>query len=272
VPAPGSQALIQWLPRLFERCRVTVIGPTYGGHALAWALGGHIVGEVATADQVPADSAVVVVVNPNNPDGRIIDADRLLLLTGDRTVIVDEAFADVTPEVSVAGHVTSPACRGTLIVLRSVGKFFGLAGMRLGFALVHGALSEKLRQALGPWAVSGPAAAVGAVALQDDVWIRAARVRLTATSGRLDGLLVRNGFDVIGGTALFRLVEHVRAADLFEHLAQAAILTRAFDHQPFWLRLGLPGNDGEFERLAEALSLWRPRAAASATPGTRRRG
>jgi len=266
VPAPGSQALIRWLPRLLPPARVAILGPTYREHQASWLAGGHSVEEVASPDHVPPEAGVVVAVNPNNPDGRIINGERLMALAKDRLLVVDEAFADVVPEVSLA----SRAGRPNLVVLRSVGKFFGLAGMRLGFALTGGPLADDLRRAMGPWAVSGPASAVGAVALADNAWITAARVRLTAAAGRLDGLLMRNGLRVAGGTTLFRLVDHPRAAELFEHLAGAGILTRRFNDRSSWLRIGIPGSDGSFERLESALAVWRPRAGASSGSTSRR--
>ena len=256
VPAPGSQALIRWLPRVLLPTRVAVLGPTYREHQASWLAAGHTVEEVAGPDQVPPEAGVVVAVNPNNPDGRVINGERLMALAKDRLLVVDEAFADVMPEVSLA----SRAGRPNLVVLRSVGKFFGLAGMRLGFALTGEPLAGDLRRAMGPWAVSGPSSAVGAVVLADGAWTTAARVRLTAAAGRLDGLLMRNGLRVSGGTTLFRLVDHSRSAELFEHLAAAGILTRRFIDKPSWLRIGIPGSDGAFERLSSALAAWRPRA------------
>jgi cobalamin biosynthesis protein CobC len=260
VPAPGSQAIIQWLPRLLPTAKVAVVGPTYREHRCCWAAAGHAVAEIAAVEQVPEDAGVLVLANPNNPDGRIVDPDRLLSLAGNRLLVVDEAFADLAPEISLARHAGRP----DLVVLRSFGKFFGLAGIRLGFALLGEPLATRLRRALGPWSVSGPAAAVGAVALADDAWARAARTRLTAGSSRLDGLLMRTGLRIAGGTSLFRLVEHPRANELFELLARAAILVRRFAEQPAWLRFGIPGDDGAFDRLSEALAAWRPQAVAPA--------
>lgn len=260
VPTPGSQAAIEWLPRLISPTCVAIVGPTYHEHALCWARAGHTVIEVAGVAAIPKTADVVVCVNPNNPDGRRLEPDALLALSDGRLLVVDEAFADLTPEISVAGAVADHS----VVVLRSFGKFFGLAGLRLGFVLAGEPLATRMREAVGPWAVSGPAAAVGAVALADAAWARAARVRLTAAAGRLDGLLMRNGLTVAGGTCLFRLASSDRAGALFEHLAQAAILVRRFAGRPAWLRFGLPGDDSGFERLASALSGWRPKSAVSA--------
>lgn len=257
VPAPGSQSLIQWLPRLYPRAAVAVIGPTYNEHAAAWSQAGHQVRETETFIDDLDRALVVVVVNPNNPDGRVFEPQRMLAAARHRIVIVDEAFADVAPEVSTAPWAGRP----DLVILRSVGKFFGLAGLRLGFALAAPDLAAKLRDALGPWAVSGPAAAIGAAALRDEAWIASTRATLAASRARLDALLTSHGLTVAGGTDLFRLLILERAHDLYDHLARAAILTRPFAARPHWLRLGLPGNDAAFARLDAALASWRGHAA-----------
>lgn len=265
VAAPGSQAIIQCLPRLLPPTRVAVVSPTYREHVTCWSAAQHNVVEVRAPEEVPEDAAIVVLANPNNPDGRLLNPERLLRLTEERLLVVDEAFADVVPNVTLAPHVGRP----NLIVLRSFGKFFGLAGMRLGFALAGEASATLLRRGLGPWAVSGPAAAIGAVALADDAWARAARVRLMAAAGRLDGLLMRAGLRIAGGTSLFRLVEHASAEQLFDSLARSAILVRRFSERPQWLRFGIPGDDEGFERLRQALAAWRARCPAqTASPGS----
>ncbi len=165
-------------------------------------------------------------------------------------MVVDEAFADLDPDHSVASHAGAPG----LVVLRSFGKFFGLAGLRLGFGLAASEVSDRLREALEPWAVSGPAAQFATRALRDTAWIESTRARLKQGAARLDALVKEAGLTVIGGTALFRLVVTVAAPDLFAHLARCGILVRHFPDRPDWLRLGQPADECGYARLAEALA------------------
>jgi len=250
--APGSQALIQVLPRLRAPGRVAVLGPTYAEHARGWAAAGHAVAEVRRLEEA-GGADVVVIVNPNNPDGRVVPAAVLLDLAGRQAarggwLVVDEAFADTMPEVSVAGEVDRPG----LVVLRSFGKFFGLAGVRLGFALARPDLADAVRRGVGPWAVSGPALAIGAVALADRAWIADMRQRLVAETSALDAHLQRMDLSVSGGTPLFRLVTHDRAQDYHRAFGRAGILVRRFPEHPEWLRLGLPPGEAARARLAQA--------------------
>ena len=256
VPAPGTQALIQWLPRLFgARTRVTVLGPTYNEHAHGWSLAGHEVTEASGLDAIDPLADVVVAVNPNNPDGRRLEADALMGLAAELAarggwLVVDEAFSDVSPELSLAAKAGTPG----LVVLRSFGKFFGLAGLRLGFALCGADLAGRLTRALGPWTVSGPAVEVAAAALADEPWIGAMRKRLKVEAARLDGLLKDNELKVIGGTDLFRLSQSAQAREVHARLARNGILVRRFSQQVHWLRFGLPGDENSWKRLEDALS------------------
>lgn len=257
VAAPGSQALIQIIPRLRPPGRVAVLGPTYGEHAACWAAAGH---RVATVDAVgPSENwDVVVVTNPNNPDGAVRDPAWLLDLAGGLAasggwLVVDEAFADVVPTVSLAARTRLPG----IIVLRSFGKFFGLPGLRLGFALAASELAGRIAAALGPWAVSVPAIEVGARALDDAAWIADTSDRLAVAARRLDDALGDVGLRVAGGTALFRLVEHASAGALFQALGEHGILVRHFPDRPDRLRFGLPADDAAFARLADALAATR---------------
>jgi cobalamin biosynthesis protein CobC len=249
----GSQAFIQTLPRLRPVGRVAVISPTYSEHARAWTAAGHDVHQVRPGVDL-AGFDVVVVVNPNNPDGRQIEAETLIALADHlhahgRWLVVDEAFADADPDHSVAAQ----AGRGGLIVLRSFGKFFGLAGVRLGFALCADDMAAELQRNLGPWPVSGPALHIGRQALGDRAWHAQTRRQRHADKQRLDKLLRDAGHKIIGGTALFRLVE-TDGPGLHRHLAQHGIWTRAFDFSPHLLRLGLAGEETAWQRLTNALS------------------
>jgi cobalamin biosynthetic protein CobC len=255
VAAPGTQALIQLLPRLKPGAPVAVLGPTYAEHAACWAAAGMAVTTVPSLEAAEAAGAVVIVaVNPNNPDGRTL-ASANLLATADRLaardgfLIVDEAFADAAPACSVA----SAADRPGLVVLRSFGKFFGLAGVRLGFALGDDAEIARLAAFLGPWAVSGPAIAIGCAALADRPWQQAARLRLVADAVCLHVLLAGSGLIVRGGTSLFCLAEHVNAPALHDRLGRAGILVRAFADRPTLLRFGLPPDAAAWRRLETAL-------------------
>jgi cobalamin biosynthesis protein CobC len=265
VPAPGVQALIQVLPHLRKSSRVAVFGPTYTEHAWAWTAAGHEVhildgNRIEKWENVLAKVDVAILVNPNNPDGRKIGPDALLalsqgLLERGGWLVVDEAFADVTPGISLAGHVGLPG----LVVLRSFGKFFGLAGVRLGFALLWADLEGALYQGLGLWAVSGPAIAVGQKALNDKAWAEKTRASLDRDRERLDRILSAAELEILGGTSLFRLVKTQRARKLYDYLGGAGILVRFFSEHPHWLRFGLPGKEEEFERLKAALIDWRSR-------------
>lgn len=253
VPAPGTQMLIQWLPRLRPPSRVAVVSPTYGEHAASWIAAGHDVIELGDLEGA-ASADVVVITNPNNPDGRVFRPDELnhlanRLASNGGWLIVDEAFADTVPEVSLAGATARPG----RILLRSFGKFFGLAGLRLGFALAPPDLAAALRAALGPWSVSGPAIEIGRRALADSDWIDATRTRLAEATRDLDALLASASLRVIGGTTLFRLAAHPRAPDLFERLGRAGILVRSFPDHPSRLRFGLPADQAATRRLRTAL-------------------
>lgn len=253
-PVPGTQAALQWLPRLRPSSRVRVVGPTYAEHAHTWRAAGH---EVRILDALPAAGAdvdVIVVVNPNNPDGRIIAPERLIQIAGDLAghggwLVVDEAFAEVAPEISIAAQAGMPG----LVVLRSFGKFFGLAGLRLGFVLAWPALVREIAAALGPWAVSGPALSVAGRALRDGAWIAATRARLGADAARLDGMLTEAGLRVVGGTHLFRLAAAEDGPAWFARLLRAGIAVRRFRERPDWLRFGLPGRNEDWIRLSDAL-------------------
>jgi cobalamin biosynthetic protein CobC len=252
VAAPGTQVLISLLPRLLPRSRVAVLGPTYAEHQRAWRQAGHSVSEIGSLDQAD-DADVVVAVNPNNPDGRLLDRRTLLSLAeGLRGrggwLVADEAFADFDGGETLVPHLPENA-----VVLRSFGKTYGLAGLRLGFAIAPPRLAAPLREALGPWAVSGPAIEAGRLALRDREWLAAAKGARAADASRLDGLLASLADAPPRGTILYRLMESRRAPDLFAHLGRRGIWVRRFAHDPRLLRFGLPGSEEAWSRLEAAL-------------------
>jgi cobalamin biosynthetic protein CobC len=246
VAAAGSEALIRLLPRLLEARRIAIPTRTYGGHAEAWRAAGA---EQVAVDDPTADLRVLV--NPDNPTGQALSPDQVLGLT-DSPLLVDEAFVEVDPALSIAA-LAGAAGHERLIVLRSFGKFHGLAGVRLGFLIAKPALAARVRQALGDWPVSGPAIAAGLAAYADPEWAVQTRRRLTENAKRLDTLLRRAGFEIAGGTSLFRLTRAPDAARRFEVLAQAGILTRPFGWDETLIRFGLPGAETDWLRLANAL-------------------
>ena len=256
LPVAGSQAAIQALPALRGRSRVGVLDPGYAEHAHAWRRAGHEV-QGASAESLLAHASsydVVVLIHPNNPGGERFELDALLALHATLArrggwLVVDEAFIDATPERSLCAVPELPG----LIVLRSVGKFFGLAGARAGFVCAEPALLVALRERLGPWALSGPTRHVLKLALADHAWQTAQRERLHAASTRLSTLLTRHGLTPDAGCDFFQWRRDERAPTLQHALAQQGVLVRRFE-QPHSLRFGLPGDDAAFARLDAALA------------------
>lgn len=262
LPVAGSQAAIQALPRLRSRSRVGVPTPAYAEHAHAWRREGHEVVDLS-AKAIASELAqldVLLLVNPNNPGGERFPPGQLLqwhaqLASRGGWLIVDEAFIDATPELSVA-----PRCGVEgLVVLRSLGKFFGLAGARVGFVLAWPALLRRLMSLLGPWSVSGPSREIARLALRDRDWQQHTRERLFMEAGRLASLLERHGLEPTGGTPLFCYCPDAEARDLYQRFAAQGILLRYFP-QPAALRFGLPGTEADWQRLESALFTLRPHA------------
>lgn len=254
VAAPGTQALIQWLPRLFPARRVGILGTTYSEHETCWRSASANVTVVPALPDLTAFD-VAVVVNPNNPDGRTCRPDDLADIASSLSkrgglLVVDEAFMDVLD----TSNSFAPKLPDTgAVVLRSFGKMYGLAGLRLGFAIASPESGRVIRGAIGPWAVSGPAIEIGRRALADTRWRNDSIRRLNRAADDLDRLLRSAGFDLLGGTCLFRLAQHPRAGVWFERLCRAGILTRPFRTQPDWLRFGIPGSRVAWGRLQSVL-------------------
>jgi cobalamin biosynthetic protein CobC len=262
LPVAGSQAAIQLLPTLLPRAAVACISPIYSEHPQAWQRAGHKLRFLQNAllpRALAAATPYVLLCNPNNPTADrhprelAVDAAKQLKKRGG-WLIVDEAFIDPTPADSLtplAGSDEAP----NLIVLRSLGKFFGLGGARVGFIFAAPDLLARMNEAMGPWTISGPSREVARQALLDIDWQAAARHRLLAAGERLHQLLAPLG--EVKSTALFATLTSPQAGELHESLARRGILTRRFDQQPL-LRIGLPGREAEWQRLADALTAWSP--------------
>jgi cobalamin biosynthetic protein CobC len=260
LPVNGSQAAIMALPRLRAAGTVAVLFPGYGEYAPAWAAAGHGVIE-CTADEVLQKNAdVIVLANPNNPDGQVFSREALLAAAERQAqrqgwLVVDEAFADVDSGHSLAAVAGTEAAKN-VIVLRSLGKFFGLAGARVGFCIAAKDILNRLQDLLGPWPLANPARFAAKVGLGDTAWQINQRAYLCQASARLAALLRQYGLAPKGGTALFQYVPFQRGSEglaaLYTHFAQRGILVRRFT-QPAALRFGLPDCEVAWTRLEAAL-------------------
>ncbi|MBY5352029.1 pyridoxal phosphate-dependent class II aminotransferase [Rhizobium leguminosarum] len=275
LPVPGTQSVIQLLPRLVEAGRlvgvadeqvdvtdnriavtddrIAVVSPTYGEYARAFTSGGFTVDAVDNLAAIGIEHRLAVVVNPNNPDGRVWPAETLIALhdrmkAAGGLLVVDEAFGDTDPALSLASRAPQLT---NLIIFRSFGKFFGLAGLRLGFAIARGDILARFEDWLGPWAVSGPALSIAGSLLRSDV--SAIRSRINERCTGQHAVLKGGGVRMAGGTALFTLVADARAGDIYMHLCRHHILVRKFEYAPNWLRFGLTPDPAADRRLGEAL-------------------
>jgi cobalamin biosynthetic protein CobC len=246
VALSGAQAAIQLVPLLRPTGLARVLGPTYNEHAATLRACGWQVEEVGDLDALRG-ADIAIVVNPNNPDGRHWSRAALLALVGQvGLLVVDESFADPLPAQSLAGNAGTDG----LLILRSFGKFYGLAGLRLGFALGAPADMARLTELSGPWPVSGPAIEVATLALQDKAWAKATTARLLGEVVQMDEICTNFGWQALGGTPLFRLYAAPDAHQAQAQLARAHIWSRVFPYSKTWIRLGLPGSQAEWARMA----------------------
>lgn len=256
LPVAGSQAAIQALPALRQPCRIGLSDSGYAEHAYAWRRCRHQVRLIPDAriDQAIADLDVLIVIQPNNPTGTVFPPTQLLnwhaqLAQRGGWLVVDEAFMDSTPARSLAVYCARPG----LIVLRSLGKFFGLAGARVGFVCAQPELLARLNALLGPWTLCSAARWVAIAALEDHSWQESTRLRLLEDSARLHALLSEYGLAPDGGCSLFQWSRTPLAVELHQHFAGFGILTRLFA-EPCSLRFGVPGNEADWQRLDAALT------------------
>lgn len=261
----GSQMAIQALPRLRDHSHVALLHPSYNEHRHAWQCYGHQVTpiEPEQIDGLIHQLDVLLLVNPNNPSAHRFSEQQLLswrekLVAHGGWLIVDEAFLDGTPQYSIASHTHLPG----LIVLRSVGKFFGLAGARIGFTCATTEILDPLAELIGPWVLSGPSRHIAKLALSDTRWHQQTRQQLEEQGKRLSTLLSDNDLPPTGSTPLFSWIKNPQAEHLHQQLAQQGIFTRLFT-DPMSIRFGLPKRESDWQRLATALSSVTPVKAFS---------
>lgn len=248
---PGAEIALRLAPAMLGEGAITIASPTYGSHADAWRSAGATVTELRHGwDQCQA--LVLLLVNPNNPDGRTLSREALIAIVAARAArglwtIVDESFVEVDPGLSVADVEID-----RLLVLRSFGKFYGLPGVRLGFLVAAPDLIGRLRGFLGDWPVCADAIVMGTAAYRDSAWRNGMIATLSTEAAAFDADIAAAGLTLLGGTRLFRLVEAPDAGALFERLCRRGVLSRPFTDHPRWLRLGLPPANAR-ERVATAL-------------------
>ncbi|SNT76380.1 threonine-phosphate decarboxylase CobD [Paracoccus seriniphilus] len=248
LPVAGASAAIQMIPRVLPRGRAAVLSPSYNEHAASLGQAGWQVTQVADPEDM-AGADLAVIVNPNNPDGREWSPEFLTKLA--RKVghlLVDESFADPRPDLSL-----TPEAPENGLILRSFGKFWGLAGLRLGFVIAKPEMLSDIAEYAGPWSVNGPALEIGAAAMADTHWADETIVYHSEACLRLDRLAGQAGWTPAGGTHLFRLYDAKDAESAQDRLARAQIWTRRFPYSDRWLRLGIPGTRDEWDRLTAAL-------------------
>lgn len=302
IPVSGSQEAIQILPVIFQQytlfqqkieqtntlhqrsqkqAKVGIITPCYAEHEFQWKKNNFTVIHLTTetVDDVIDELDVLVLINPNNPTGEIIEPNIIKgwqsQLNHDKRkskgyLIIDEAFMDATPE----NNVSHTHDMDNLIVLRSVGKFFGLAGIRCGFVIAHPLLLSLIEYHQGPWSVSGPTRWLMKKAFQDKQWIEKNTAYLNNTSMKLEKLLhkhlIKNRLDYsLSGTVLFKTLYINHAEYLFEQLAKQGVFVRLLDKscacsscvslfktvtdQHKGLRFGLPKDEKQWQRLETVL-------------------
>lgn len=288
-PVNGSQQGIELLPHLFRKStgqrsaiRVAVPEEGYQEHAWCWQKSGYQVYSyrATSADGLRACASqcdVLVVVNPNNPTGQLFDSKTLLschreLEAKGGWLVVDEAFMDAYPEDVQQGLSVSGYASDTLIVLRSIGKFFGLAGIRSGFVLSGTRVIDGLKFLTGPWPVSGVTSWLTTQMLADRAWCRAARVALNRQSDDLCMMLRDRVVDIPVGHSPWHDPEpDICQANLFvsfilpggaeasaalqQHLAANGIWIRRYC-QSGRVRIGIPGSKVLLERLEDAFQSW----------------
>lgn len=251
---PGSQFAIQHLSKILDG-NVGIVEPTYGEYAASFIRSERRYIPLAGIDDI-GDVTSVILANPNNPDGRVYTSKDLLELAARLSkcggyLVVDEAFMAIDDHNSL---LSASDVASNIIILRSIGKFYGLAGIRLGFVFSSTEVRQKLAGYLGPWAVSGPALAIADyIFIHPDITVEL-KEKTSVRHQQMAEMLGQLRLTIAGKNELFFLLQHPSVMDLHVHLKKQRILTRIFDYNSSWMRIGLTANDGEDKRLSDTLN------------------
>ena len=239
--------------RLRGPATINIVSPTYNEHARVWTAAGHAVYEVANINDA-ASGDVVVVCNPNNPDGRTYKPDELTALATqlhqrNAWLVVDESFMDIIPDFSLAKLASTS---DNIVVFRSCGKFFGVAGLRVSCAIAWESCANWLTAAVGPWPISTAACNVLPAMFADAAWIQSTRTTLVKEAVQWRGMLA-SYFTLVGFTPFFTLVDVPHAEQWYEKFVTHGIAVRRFEYNQRWLRIGLPAK-ADLPRLQATLA------------------
>jgi threonine-phosphate decarboxylase len=260
VPTPGGLAAIRLAIDLAVEPGDTALvpAPSFAEYAREVRLQGgepSFVPQDALLDADPADHALAIVCNPNNPTGNAYDTDALESFAArcrdaGTVLLVDEAFLGFTDRPSLAGTEG-------VVVARSLTKLFGLPGIRAGFAVATGELGEALEIARRPWNVSAPALATGAFCMSQEEFVAATRERVRSERSRMQRALSEK-FDVYPSDAPFLLFDvGGEVAELLERVRDHGLALRdatTFRGLDSHVRVAVRLPD-ENDRLLEALDV-----------------
>ena len=253
----GAQGVINILPNIVNKNihdTIQILTPTYTEHYRVWNDHGFKIRLVTNIENELDPSIPFVLVNPNNPDGKLFQPKYLEELwerirKAGGFLILDESFMDGTPDMSFRFD----NCRDNVIVIRSFGKFFGLPGLRLGFVYGDNHYINKVSSLVGPWPISSSSLLIARKAMLDTVWISATITDLKMKSTALSNFLHDQKLKTVGDCYFFKTIELDNASQMHKALANHGIWTRIFNYNQKWLRMGLTKNKFEFEYLANTI-------------------
>ena len=243
----GAQQIISLLPICLKSYNsVAILGPTYNEYEKAFKSSGIKAQTVSEVSKL-SSSDIAIIVNPNNPTGKVI-AEEILddLSKKVRILIIDESFKTFSSRRIQKFE--------NVIQINSLGKFFGLAGVRLGFVSGPSDFIKSVRRMLGPWPISSIAAEIGTIALNDNTWISEMEKILLEGSNVLHKACSTKNWKLVGKTNLFHTYATSSSLEVEKQFAAHYIWIRTFDYSETWVRLGIPTSKYEWTRVRQALN------------------